>query len=130
VNSGRALTNKLYGAELYSRAHLARPSHPHHLDHSTYTWRRVQITKLLVMQFSPFSRYFNPLRSQIFSSAPCSQTPSVCVSPLMLETSFTTIQNRRYILIFTFLDSTRDDKSSALIGIKHYQNPISSRIKF
>jgi hypothetical protein len=27
---------------------------------------------------------------QIFSSAPCSQTPSVCVLPLMLETKFRT----------------------------------------
>jgi hypothetical protein len=41
--------------------------------------------KLLVMQFPPISRSV-----QIFSSAPCSQTPSVCVSPLMLETEFRT----------------------------------------
>jgi hypothetical protein len=27
------------------------------LDYSIYTWRRVQITKLLVMQFSSFSRH-------------------------------------------------------------------------
>jgi hypothetical protein len=29
----------------------ARPSHPLRLDHSNYAWRRVEITKLLVMQF-------------------------------------------------------------------------------
>jgi hypothetical protein len=38
---------------------MARPSHPPRLDYSNYTWRRVQITKLLVMQFSPFSRQNN-----------------------------------------------------------------------
>jgi hypothetical protein len=36
---------------------LARPSHPPRLDYSNYTWRRVQITKILVMKFSPFSRH-------------------------------------------------------------------------
>jgi hypothetical protein len=29
------------------------PSHPPWLDHSNYTWRRVQVMKLLIMQFSP-----------------------------------------------------------------------------
>jgi hypothetical protein len=29
-----------------------------------YTWRRVQITKLLIMQFSPLSRHLIPLRSK------------------------------------------------------------------
>jgi hypothetical protein len=38
-------------------------SHPPWLDHSNYTWRRVQVMKLLVMQFSPppvtfYSNYF------------------------------------------------------------------------
>jgi hypothetical protein len=33
---------------------MTLPSHPPQLDHSNYTWRRVQIMKLLVMQLSPF----------------------------------------------------------------------------
>jgi hypothetical protein len=36
-------------------------------------------------KFSPFSSHLNPLWS-----APCSQTPSVYVPPLMLETKFHT----------------------------------------
>jgi hypothetical protein len=32
---------------------MARPSHPPLLDHSNYTWRRVEIMKLFVTQFSP-----------------------------------------------------------------------------
>jgi hypothetical protein len=44
--------------------YMDRPSHPPRLDCSNYTWRRVQITKLLVMQFSPFSCHLIPLRSK------------------------------------------------------------------
>jgi hypothetical protein len=40
--------------------------------------------------FPPVSRHFIPLRSQIFSSAPCSQTPSIYVPHLWRETKFHT----------------------------------------
>jgi hypothetical protein len=40
------------------------PSHPPWLDHSTYTWWRVQVTKLLIMQFSAASCHFTPLWSK------------------------------------------------------------------
>jgi hypothetical protein len=43
---------------------MARPSHPPLLDYSNYTWRRVQITKLLIIQFSPFTLHLIPLRSK------------------------------------------------------------------
>jgi hypothetical protein len=35
----------------------ALPSHPLWLDHSNYTWRRVQVMKFLIMHFSPISRH-------------------------------------------------------------------------
>jgi hypothetical protein len=38
---------------------MPRPPFAHRLDHSNYTWRRVQITKLLVMQCSPPSHHFS-----------------------------------------------------------------------
>jgi hypothetical protein len=40
------------------------PSHPPLLDRSNYTWRRVQVMKLPIMQFSPTSCHFISLRSK------------------------------------------------------------------
>jgi hypothetical protein len=54
------------------------PSHPPRLDLSDYTWQRVQVMKLLIMQFSPASCYFIPFWSKYSPQ----QTLSVC-SPLM-----------------------------------------------
>jgi hypothetical protein len=39
-------------------------SNPSWLHHSNYTWRIVQVVKLLIMQFSPTSCHFIPLRSK------------------------------------------------------------------
>jgi hypothetical protein len=43
---------------------MPRPSHPPWLGHSNYTWRRVQVMKLLIMQFSPTSCLFISFRSK------------------------------------------------------------------
>jgi hypothetical protein len=53
-------------------------------------WRRVQITKLLIMEFFSSLLSIHPSLVKIFSSAPCSQTPSAYVSPLVSETRFRT----------------------------------------
>jgi hypothetical protein len=60
---------------------MPHPPHPAGLDNSDYTWRRIQIMQLLVMQFSPPSSVV-----PIFYLAHSSQTPPV--SPLMSETKF------------------------------------------
>jgi hypothetical protein len=36
--------------------YMPYPSHPPWYDHSNYVWLRVQVMKLLIMQFSPISR--------------------------------------------------------------------------
>jgi hypothetical protein len=40
------------------------PTHPPCLDHYNHTWRRVQVRKLLIMQFPPASCHFISLRSK------------------------------------------------------------------
>jgi hypothetical protein len=53
------------------------PSHPPWLDHSNYTWRRVQVMKLEAPPYAVFSNLLSHHLSsvQIFFSAPCSRTP-------------------------------------------------------
>jgi hypothetical protein len=58
----------------------ARPSYLPRLDHSTYTRRRLQITKLLIIQFSPPYRYFIPLQTKYSLEHLISNTLSLCSS--------------------------------------------------
>jgi hypothetical protein len=46
------------------------------LDHSNYTWRRAEVTKLLVMQFSQFI----PLQSKYSPQHPVLEHLSLCSS--------------------------------------------------
>jgi hypothetical protein len=55
--------------------YMSHQSHPPRLDYSNYTWWEVQITKLLVMQFSPPSRYLIPLRSKCRPRHPVHKHP-------------------------------------------------------
>jgi hypothetical protein len=49
-------------------------SHPPWLDHSNYTWHRVQVMKLLIMQFSP-THHFICLQSKYSSQHPVFEHP-------------------------------------------------------
>jgi hypothetical protein len=92
-----------------------RPSHLPSVDYSNYTWRRVQIMKLLVMQVSSTLRSPHPTSVQIFSSALCSQAPSVYVPPVMSRDQVSHPYRTTgeiivlYILMFTFFDT--DEKT-------------------
>jgi hypothetical protein len=48
------------------------PSHPPGLDHSDYTWRRVQVMRLLIIQFSPISYDFISHQSKYSPEHPVS----------------------------------------------------------
>jgi hypothetical protein len=55
--------------------HMLRPPHPPQLNNSNYTWQRVQIMQLLVMQFSPPSHHFIPLWSKYSPQHPVLKHP-------------------------------------------------------
>jgi hypothetical protein len=85
------------------------PPHPPWLDNTNYTWRRVQVMKLLTMQFSPTSNLFIHLWCKCSLSTLFSNTLSLC--------SFINVRDQvshpyrttgkiivSYILIFMLLD--------------------------
>jgi hypothetical protein len=74
-------------------------SHPPWLDHSNYS------TSYEVPHYAVLSNLLSLHLSsvQIFSSAPCSQTPSAYVPPLLLETKFHTRTEPREKIIFFYI---------------------------
>jgi hypothetical protein len=56
------------------------PHHPSGLDHSNYIWRRVQVMKLLIMQFFATPYHLTPLRFKYSIQHMFSNTLSVCFS--------------------------------------------------
>jgi hypothetical protein len=54
-------------------------SHPW-LHYCDYTWRKIQVMKLLIMQFSLASCHFIPLRCKYFPQHPILKHPQQCSS--------------------------------------------------
>jgi hypothetical protein len=71
----------------FHACYIPRPSHPPWLRHPNIWWS-VQVMKLFTVQFSPAFRFSRQLDQNILFSTPklCSQTPSVYVLSLALET--------------------------------------------
>jgi hypothetical protein len=60
-----AFPPKSYIHSIYLHAcYMLCPSHLPWLEHSNYTWRRLQVMKLIIMQLSQISYHFIPLRSK------------------------------------------------------------------
>jgi hypothetical protein len=92
-------------AKILHACYMPFPSHPPSYDHPNYILRRVRVMKLLIMQFSPASCHFIPLRSKYFVSTLFPNTLSLCYSGYVRDHILL------YILIVTFLDSNQKDKS-------------------
>jgi hypothetical protein len=106
-----------------------RPSYPPWLDHPSNIWRRVQVMKFLIMQSSPVSRHFLPLRSIYSPQHPVLKHPQPmllpCDRPTLLDQCNRDIYRRRvaewYKLFaefrFTalkFLRSTKTDEKTSI----------------
>jgi hypothetical protein len=103
------------------------------LDHSNYTWRRVQVMKLSIVRFSSNSYHFVPLWSKYSPQHPVLNTLSLCSSfnvrhqvPHPYRTTGKLIVP--HILIFMFLDSRREDKKLMdwiVASITRIQSPLN-----
>jgi hypothetical protein len=78
------------------------PSHPPWPDHSNYIWWRVQVMKLLIMEFLQ-TLIISSLFGQTISSEPCIQMPTAYVRPSSAETKFHTQQNYRAHIICAYV---------------------------
>jgi hypothetical protein len=94
------------------------------LDHSNYTWRRVQVMQLLIMQFSPTL------------STLCSQTSSVYFLTKCQKPSFTPIENHRQNYGFVYYNfqvfrHTRREKvlDWSVASVTQVQSPLNFLIK-
>jgi hypothetical protein len=54
---------------------MPRPTHSPPFDLPNNVWRKVQITKLPILQLSPLSRYFIPFRSKYSPQHPVLKHP-------------------------------------------------------
>jgi hypothetical protein len=72
---------------------MSRPPHPPRLYNSNYTWRRVQIMQLPVMQLSPPSRRPSLLGPNILLSTLFSNTLSLCSSLTVRQQEEATEEN-------------------------------------
>jgi hypothetical protein len=68
-------------AFLFSPIRATCSAHPPWLNHSNYTWRGVQVMKLLIMQFPPNSCHFIPLSSKYSLQHPVLKHPQSMVLP-------------------------------------------------
>jgi hypothetical protein len=121
----------LFPLPLSHSCYMPCPSHSHPPCHPNYTWRRVCYeASIYAVFFNLLSFHFSS--DQIFSSVPCSQNTLSLYSLLNVRdlvlhpyrTAGKIIVLK--MLIFTFLDSRREDKKLLTECNKYCRNPTSS----
>jgi hypothetical protein len=103
-------------------------------DHSNNTHWGVLIMKLLKTELFSSPLVHHPTLSQVFSSAPCSWTLSVCVLSLSWEINFHTIQNNRKVSNSVYFNSYVSHEQTGRQNILNWQvaniPQIKSALKF
>jgi hypothetical protein len=108
-------------------SYMPCPSHTLCLDRPNYILRRLNVMKVLIMQFSPISYHF------IFLQSKYSPQHSVLKhSQSMFLPPLTSVLNTRknivlYILILTFLDSRLEDNEILDRSSKCYTSSVPSQ---
>jgi hypothetical protein len=92
----------IYVPLLPHSCYMSCPSHYPWLDHSNYTWRRVQVMTHLIMQFSPTSCHFSSLRFKYSPQHPVLKHPQSMFFSSCQRPSFTPIQNHRQNYSFVY----------------------------
>jgi hypothetical protein len=80
---------------IHSSCYIPRPFHPLWLDHPNSIWWRIQIMKLHLMEFSPFSCHFLPLRPKYSLQCPVLKGPHSMFFPLGERHNFTPMPYRK-----------------------------------
>jgi hypothetical protein len=110
--------------------HVSWPSDTPSLDHSSYAWRRVHVTKLLTMHVSPTSCHFIALLSK-YSPHGHVLRHAVYIPPLTLEIKFRTHTKpqQHYIFVYSnFYFFRQKTKCSEVNSTKHYLNSIQHHL--
>jgi len=66
------------------RAYMSGPSHSPWLDHSNNIWRSIHVKKFLIIQSSPVSCHFLPLRSKYSPQQPVLKYPQSMLFPVII----------------------------------------------
>jgi hypothetical protein len=108
-------TRMLYAFLIPPGCYIPCPSHPPWFNNSNNIWWRVQSMELLIIKFSLTSCYLTRLGPNILLSTLFSNSLNLCSSLSVKDQVCYPYKTVKiivfYILIFTFLDSWREDKT-------------------
>jgi hypothetical protein len=89
--------------------YMPSPSHPPWFHHSNYTWRRIQVMKLLIMQFSPTSYHYTIINGYVLYQC-------ILIHPSIYPTSCFHLEHRASVKHLVSLQFLNLRQSVGLLG--------------